>query len=232
MNRSSSRSNRVLLLPYALPLLLYLGIGAIPAGWVSAEISYGMRILATGAALAWAWRLYVPLIGPSSPGLSIAAGIGAGLLGTVLWIALLRPFVETGGEAWSEMAFWLRAAAATLPVPIFEELVMRGYVLRFAVQWDRARHSGVSRALGETLDNRSIDEVEPGAWTPLAVLISTGIFTLGHTTPEWPAAMGFGLLMAGLWIVRKDLLSCVIAHAVTNLGLAVYVRTTGHWALW
>jgi len=215
-----------------LPLLLYVGIGAIPARWISPEISYGLRILATGAALLWAWHLYVPLTGPSSSGLSIAVGTGAGLLGTALWIALLRPFVEAGGQAWSEMVFWLRAAAATLVVPIFEELVMRGYLLRFAVQWDRARRSGVSHALGETLDNHSIDEVEPGAWTPLAVLISTGVFTLGHTTAEWPAAMAFGLLMAGLWIVRKDLLSCVIAHVVANLSLAVYVRTTGHWALW
>jgi hypothetical protein len=38
--------------------------------------------------------------------------------------------------------------------------------------------------------------------------------------------------MAALWIVRKDLLSCIVAHAVTNLGLGLYVRATGSWALW
>ena len=38
--------------------------------------------------------------------------------------------------------------------------------------------------------------------------------------------------MAGLWIVRRDLLSCIVAHGVTNVVLACYVRATGAWALW
>jgi hypothetical protein len=44
--------------------------------------------------------------------------------------------------------------------------------------------------------------------------------------------MAYGFLMAGLWIGRKDLLSCVGAHATTNATLAAYVRLTGHWTLW
>jgi membrane protease YdiL (CAAX protease family) len=232
MSQSSTRSNRRLLLPYLLPFLLYIGIGAVAGDSLSREISYATRLVATSAALIWAWRLYVPLTGPKSKASSVAVGAAFGLLGTILWVALRRPFVSAGSEVWSEAAFWLRVSAATLVVPLFEELLMRGYVLRFTVQWDRARGSGAAQALGEALDRCSIDEVEPGAWTPLAVLISTGIFTLGHTIAEWPAAIAYGLLMAGLWIIREDLLSCVTAHAVTNLSLALYVRGTGQWALW
>ena len=62
--------------------------------------------------------------------------------------------------------------------------------------------------------------------------ISVAAFTLGHSPPEWPAAAVYGLLMTGLWIIRRDLLSCVVAHAVTNIALAFYVRSTGQWGLW
>ena len=61
---------------------------------------------------------------------------------------------------------------------------------------------------------------------------SSVLFALGHAPHEWVAAVAYGLLMAGLWILRKDLLSCVVAHAVTNLALGVYVQYTGRWELW
>ena len=38
--------------------------------------------------------------------------------------------------------------------------------------------------------------------------------------------------MAALWIARKDLLSCVVAHAVANLALALWVWTSGRFELW
>ncbi|NTU60611.1 MAG: CPBP family intramembrane metalloprotease, partial [Deltaproteobacteria bacterium] len=31
---------------------------------------------------------------------------------------------------------------------------------------------------------------------------------------------------------RKDLLSCVVAHGVANVSLALFVRQTGWWGLW
>jgi len=38
--------------------------------------------------------------------------------------------------------------------------------------------------------------------------------------------------MCVLYIIRKDLLSCMVAHGTTNFGLALYVYYTGHWQLW
>lgn len=63
-------------------------------------------------------------------------------------------------------------------------------------------------------------------------MISTVVFTLGHEVSQWPAAIAYGLLMAALWINRKDLLSCVIAHGVTNIALALYIWNTRQWGLW
>jgi membrane protease YdiL (CAAX protease family) len=109
---------------------------------------------------------------------------------------------------------------------------MRGFIFRLAYQWDMARREGVEEALATALDERSVAEVSPGAWTFAAASISTVAFTAGHQMREWPAALAFGALMIGLWVWRKDLLSCIAAHGVANVGLALYVRSTGAWGLW
>ena len=109
---------------------------------------------------------------------------------------------------------------------------MRGFVLRLALQWDQARRSGDRHALDTALDDRSIDHVPAGAWSWPAILVSTLVFAAGHPPAEWPAAIAYGLLMAWLWINRKDLLACVVAHGVTNIGLALFVRATGFWQFW
>jgi membrane protease YdiL (CAAX protease family) len=225
--------NRVLLLPYALPYLLYVGLASIPGDQVGREFSYGLRIVVCGAALAWAWRSYVPLRGPASVAGSLGWGVVAGLAGTALWIGLLAPLApQAGAVAWGDSAFALRLVAVGAVVPLLEELLFRGYVLRLVVQWDRARAAGEPKPRVQALDRRSIADVEPGAWTPVALAVSTLLFAAGHLAYEWPAALAYGLWMAGLWIVRKDLLSCVFAHAVTNVTLAIYVRAAGAWQLW
>jgi hypothetical protein len=38
--------------------------------------------------------------------------------------------------------------------------------------------------------------------------------------------------MTLLWIHRQDLISCVTAHAVTNISLALFVFFTGGWHYW
>ena len=154
------------------------------------------------------------------------------MVGIAAWVALLLPFPNPEAKPWTDQAFALRLVAAGTLVPVFEELLMRGFVLRFALQWDLVRREGAADPLGVALDERSVNEVAPGAWTWAAVAVSTAAFALGHQAREWPAAVVFGLLMAWLWIRRKDLLSCVAAHATANVALALYVRATGSWGLW
>ena len=120
---------------------------------------------------------------------------------------------------------------ATIKRATTEGLLMRGYVLRLLLQWQEERRDR-AEAFAEVWERRSVHEVLAGAASPLAVLGSSAVFALGHAPAAWPAAALYGLLMAGLWIVRKDLLSCVAAHATTNLCLALWVRASGHWNLW
>jgi membrane protease YdiL (CAAX protease family) len=225
------RTNADLLLPYALPYLAYVGVATLAAP-LGRELDYVLRIAACGAALLWARRSWVPFTGPRSAAGSLAWGAAAGLLGTVLWVLLLFPLAGATAAEWSGTAFALRLLASATLVPIFEELLMRGYLLRVLVQWDEARRSGSAQPLADAMGARSIAEVAPGAWTPLAVAGSSLLFAAGHRPEEWPAALAYGLLMCALWIVRRDLLSCVFAHAVTNATLALWVLASGLWQLW
>jgi hypothetical protein len=225
-------SNRRLALPYLAPYFAYTGIASLPGDWLSPELSYALRAIATTGLLAWGRRHYVHLRGPGRPLGSVAAGFGGGVLGLALWIAMLRSLVGSEGEPWSDTAFLARMAVSSTIVPVFEELAMRGYVLGFFLQWQQAAAAAARDPFGEALDRHSIRELPPGAASPLAVAASSAVFMAGHSLVEYPAAFAYGLLMAALWIARRDLLSCIVAHAVTNFGLGLYVRGTGSWALW
>jgi membrane protease YdiL (CAAX protease family) len=164
---------------------------------------------------------------------SVAWGVVAGIAGTAAWVALLAPFVSLqDAEPWPMPAFWLRLLAAGALVPVFEELMMRGFVFRLALHLDRERRTGLGGALQAALDRRSPDEVAPGEWSWAAVFVSTTVFTAGHGVSEWPAAVAYGLLMCFLWAWRRDLASCVAAHATTNVTLGLYVLATGNWQYW
>ncbi len=226
-------SNRSLLLPYGVPYFAYVGIAVLTQDRVPDEIRYLLKIIIVPLLLFWGWKWYVPLSGPLKRAGSIIYGIIFGLAGLVVWLLLLWPFVETGAEPWSKTSFFLRIVAASLIVPVFEELFIRGYIFRVALQWDENRRAqGAGKALDTALDHRHIRDVAPGAWSVAAIAISTIAFSAGHLVVEWPAAIAYSLVISALWIIRKDLLSCVVAHGITNLGLALYVYFTGQWGFW
>jgi membrane protease YdiL (CAAX protease family) len=225
-------SNWAVLFSYVLPYFAYVLVLSLPESAVPKPVAYALAMAASAAGLAWGWRWYLPLRGPGSPLVSVIAGAAAGIVGTALWVAIKGLLYESGGEAWAPAAFWGRLVASSTVVPVFEELLFRGLLLLGAVQWDEARRAGSKDPIGDALHDRSVLEVAPGAWTPAALAVSTLAFAAGHAPGEWPAAIAYGLLMAGLWIARKDLLSCVVAHGVTNLTLALWVRETSNWTLW
>jgi membrane protease YdiL (CAAX protease family) len=226
-------SNYSLLFAYVLPYFAYvLSLMLLPESVVPKPWKYGLATLAGLAGIAWSWRWYAPLRGPRPIAGSVLAGIVGGIAGTALWVAIKAPFYEAGGEPWEPAAFWMRVLASGTVVAVFEEMLFRGLVLRGAVVWDRLRRAGAKDPLGEMLHDHGPDDVEPGAWTPWALAISSVAFAAGHQPGEWLAAAAYGLLMAGLWIWRRDLLSCVVAHGVTNVTLALWVRQSGQWAAW
>ncbi|WP_136809813.1 type II CAAX prenyl endopeptidase Rce1 family protein [Desulfosediminicola flagellatus] len=226
-------NNRRLLVPFAAPFLAYVFIASALGDFMPIEMNYGLRIVACVALLVWGWKWYMPMTGPKSVSGSVITGVVTGIIGLAVWIVLLTPFADASeAEPWSGSAFMVRLLTAGLLVPVFEEIMMRGFVFRLALQWWEARKRHDSDPLITALDDHSVNTVLPGAWSWPAVIISTVVFASGHNTYEWPASIGFGLLMTGLWIVRKDLISCIVAHGVTNITLAIYVVKTDSWFLW
>ncbi|MDF1551439.1 MAG: CPBP family glutamic-type intramembrane protease [Deferrisomatales bacterium] len=224
--------NRRLLVPYAAPYFAYVALGSLLGDHLAVEWVYGLRLALVPALLWWGRRWYPPVTGPRNPWGSAAVGAATGLVAIGAWITLLTPFASNDVAAWDPTTFILRLLAAGFVVPVFEELFARGYVLRLAYQWDALRREGEHQALAAALDEHTVSDVAPGAWSGWAVAISTLVFAAGHNPSEWPAAVVYGLFMAWLWITRRDLLSCIVAHAVSNLALGGYVLATGAWGLW
>jgi CAAX prenyl protease-like protein len=105
-----------------------------------------------------------------------------------------------------------RAIAASITVPIAEELAFRGFLMRRFVAAD----------------------FESVAWrkvTWIAVAVSSVLFGVMHGG-RWIPGIIAGAIFAGVAIRRRRIGEAVVAHAVANVMIAVYVLAFGHWELW
>jgi hypothetical protein len=59
---------------------------------------------------------------------------------------------------------------------------------------------------------------------------TTVLFGVGHH--QWLVGVIAGAAYNGVLYRTRSLFSCVIAHAVTNLGLGIYVLASGKWYFW
>jgi CAAX prenyl protease-like protein len=58
------------------------------------------------------------------------------------------------------------------------------------------------------------------------------IIGFGFEHHRWLVGLLAGIGYNALLYYKKDLSSCVIAHAVTNLLLGIYVLFTQQWTFW
>lgn len=106
----------------------------------------------------------------------------------------------------------LRSARAILIVPIVEELFWRGWLMRWLI-------------------NPDFEKVELGAYTPLAFSVTAILFAAEHG-PYWEVGLLAGTAY-NWWMMRtKSIGDLIVAHAVTNALLCVYVVATGKWKYW
>ena len=80
------------------------------------------------------------------------------------------------------------------------------------------------------IQSPQFESVVPQRVALKAVVLSTFVFVLAHTL--WLAAIIAGLAYAWLYVRTGKLWVPVIAHAVTNGALGVWVVMTGKWAFW
>jgi exosortase E/protease (VPEID-CTERM system) len=204
--------------PYLAPFLSLLAVamvtGAISAGF---DWWYPAKLMILAIVLWTFRRCYASLNWQAS-----WAGVACGVTAFVIWIALL-PEVPSDKAAWpaalqSVGSVWAAAWLATrtvgyvIAVPLAEELAFRGYLTR------RFWLPDVNGA-----------QVGTFAWS--AFLLSSAIFGAFHGQ-LWLAGTLVGMLYALALYRRRSLGDAVLAHAVTNGLIAIYVFTTGHWSAW
>ena len=105
----------------------------------------------------------------------------------------------------------IRIASAVLVVPIMEEIFWRSFILRYVINPDFAK-------------------IPVGTFTWASFLTGAVLFGLAHHF----ILAGIMAGMAYSWLLyrTRSLAQCVLAHAVTNLALAVYVLNTEKWWFW
>ena len=111
---------------------------------------------------------------------------------------------------WAWIVF--RIAAAVLTVPIAEELAFRGYLSR-------------------RLIDREFDTVPFTSLTVLSIGLSSIAFGLMHGQ-QWIAGVVAGVAFALLLRWKGRFGDAVVAHATSNLLLAIWVLARGDWAQW
>ncbi len=112
--------------------------------------------------------------------------------------------------SWPVLA--LRTFRATLIVPIVEELFWRAWLMRWLIDND-------------------FEKVPLGKYAPQAFWLVALLFASEHG-PYWDVGLLAGIVY-NWWMVRtKSLGDLILAHAVTNFVLSVYVIAAGKWEYW
>jgi CAAX prenyl protease-like protein len=109
--------------------------------------------------------------------------------------------------------FAFRVAGAVLVVPVMEELFWRDFGWRTVL----------------APNDFKLAEVGEWGWSPF--LIISGVFALVHGN-WWLTSIVWAMMVGLLLVYTKSIGACIIAHAVTNLLLAVYVLKYEDWAFW
>ncbi len=207
--------------PFAVFLLLTLAGGQWPE---AAHIWYAAKTVLVGALLI-AWRRRYPELTWSRSATNWLLGVVAGLVVLVIWVAPERllagtMLAESGG--FDPYAFdlsggatlaviFVRVLGASLVVPVMEELFWRSFLMRYLIKSD-------------------FRSVPLGSFTLLSFGVVAVAFGFEHH--RWIVGILAGLIYGGLLVWRRDLFTCVLAHAVTNLGLGIYVMVTRQWGFW
>ncbi|ALT80035.1 CAAX prenyl protease-related protein [Paucibacter sp. KCTC 42545] len=210
--------------PFALFMLMLALRGYLPSGaGVDARWIYGVSVLVVGGALVWYWRGYGELARQNLPNArETLLSCAVGLLVFGLWIQLDAPWMQIGEPTASFLPLdlqgqkiWpliaLRLIGAALLVPIMEELFWRAFLMRW-------------------IESPQFETVDPQRVGVKAIVLSTFVFMLAHTL--WLAAIVAGLAYADLYRRTGKLWTAVIAHAVTNGALGIWVVQTGQWQFW
>lgn len=211
-----------------LPFLIYIAFLPIQQlleslGVAKPELRY-LYLLQIGcviASLVWFRRDYAELRS-KLPLAQVLVALLVGLVVFVLWINLHQPWMMIKSKAvpldwraaggsldWALIV--VRWCGAALVVPVMEELFWRSFLMRW-------------------IDNPDFLQVSPGSVTLKAFVITAALFAVEHSL----ILAGFvaGLAYNFLYRRSQNLWSPILAHAITNGVLGLWVLHTANWSYW
>jgi CAAX prenyl protease-like protein len=208
---------------YIVPAVVF-GVLTAVEGYLPIEYypaAYAIKAVAVTLALLWARRTLRDIV----PAFNVVVpSVLVGIVVFVVWIYGEQwiPYPHMGSRSAYDPFSHLSPGAATaflavrlygliLMVPVFEELLWRSFLIRYATSAD-------------------FQTVPIGTYSMTALLIVCGAAALAH--PEWLIAF-IANAMYTLWLGRtRSVFATIVAHATTNAILGVYVLRTGNWQLW
>ena len=159
-----------------------------------------------------AWR-------PMRPAL-VLGGVAAGLIVLVLWLNLGAGWMTVGTSAGfdptrnGEVDWMLvspRIAGAALVVPVMEELFWRSFLMRWLTR----------------VDFLALDPARAGL---KGLVVCCVLFGFEHNL--WLAGIVAGVVYSVLYMRCGNLWTAILAHAVTNGALGVWIVCTAQWTYW
>lgn len=198
---------------YLSPLSNILSLGSLT---IDTKWLYTLRVVLVLSVLLFFFRSYSELkVVPAAKTFLVA--ILAGLLVFMAWILPYPAWAGVNNHAQlssaGQDAVWMasRLIGAAIIVPVMEELFWRSLVMRW-------------------VDDKNFLYFSPSNVSVLALMISSGVFASAHHL--WLAGLFAGIIYGALYIKYKNLWVPIVAHAVTNGVLGVWVMCTGNWQYW
>lgn len=222
-----ARQVRYTSVPYVLPFLVFIALLAMQRyAALPQRADLALRTIVLTAVLAVASRNV--LVFRASRMLS---SILLGAIVFALWIApdVLFPHYRehwvfqnavfgtlghssSGDLRHDPLALALRLFRAVVLVPVVEELFWRGWLMRWFI-------------------NPRFETVPLGTWSASSFWTTALLFASEHG-PYWDVGLIAGVVYNGWMIRTKCLADCMVAHAVTNLCLSLYVIAAAQWQYW
>jgi CAAX prenyl protease-like protein len=192
-----------------------MGVPAADLRWL-----YGVKIAVVLALLLAYRRRYDELRGPAPTWRALTLALVCGIVVLVLWVNLDVPWMMVGQAPgfdprtagvidWPMVA--LRIGGAALVVPVMEELFWRSFLLRW-------------------ITDPRFEQLDPRRAGVKAFVVTAVLFGVEHNL--WLAGVAAGVLYGGLYMYTRSLWSVVVAHAVTNGLLGVWIVLTKQWTYW
>jgi len=142
-------------------------------------------------------------------------GTISGLAIFVIWVGFegLYPFIFGAPQAppTNDSYVILRLIGSVLIAPVIEEFFTRFFLNRI-------------------IQSNHWEKVPLNKFTLTSFTITVLFFGLSHN--RWLPGIISGIILNLVLMKTKKIESCVLAHAVANLALGIYVITTQNWILW